>query len=153
MSGTELPYCGSPLSDPRAEKIAEFTGLLPQQADSFKAWIASLRAGHRSCDVGYVQTPMNVDLLMSDGTRIQGRTLIEGIVVLLSGDIRFLLSQWDHNRFIRCVIVIRGHDIDVDVYLNPPDQQANWRPASPTIIPPLASGVTITSPTTSTPTT
>lgn len=130
-------YTDSPFGDHRAEKIGTFSGLLAQQSPEFQAAVASLRTRLMSHQLGYVGMPHVVELIMSDGTRIESlSSSATDSVTPATGDCRIVLSSWNLNQLEWIIADIKGAEISLTVWRNPPDRQCDWRPAKPTIIPP-----------------
>lgn len=145
-ASTEEPiYTGPPIGHPRAKKIGTFSGLLSQQSPEFQAAIASLRAGLMSHQPGYAPMPYIVELQMLDGTKIesQSNASTDGVTPA-TGDCRVVLSRWNHNQLEWIIADIKGDEITLTVWRNPPDRQCDWRPAKPTIIPPPSTTASVT---------
>lgn len=132
----DRPYTGSPMGDPRAEKIGTFSCLLSQQTTEFQAAVASLRAGHTSHQTDYTGMPTSIELVMSDGTLIQSRQAETVSISPKSKSIRLVLNKWDGPRFTWAIVDIDGDGLAVVVRRKPHDPWNDWRPISPTIIPP-----------------
>lgn len=134
--GSTTIYTGSPTGNPHAVVVITGIGVLEAQSNDFRHGVGALRMGIRKGNIGYAAIPEDVELVLTDGTKIRGKVMDGATVNPKTGDTRLIVTQWDSNVCFWTIVNVYGERVRVVVHRNPPDPTVHDRPPNAVVIPP-----------------
>ncbi|MBI4437691.1 hypothetical protein HY631_01940 [Candidatus Uhrbacteria bacterium] len=127
-------HTGSPFSHPASKHVGQWLALLRDQTPEFQAAVTSIRAWRKSQDPDFVDMPRELELTMSDGSKIRG-SVVESSTNTFKGTVSVVLSTWNGPSFTWAIALVNGGAIFVEVYRNPDDPARAASPPNPMLIP------------------